>query len=88
MRCAIGKRKYYGCYGNGFIFGSTKLFELSATPTSVPFHSRAMSFSFLSVFFFFFFADVLANRIGPVSLIRSNTHVVHGKREDKLPKHS
>lgn len=35
-----------------------------------------------------FLADALANRISPVSLIRSKTHVVHGKREEKLPKHS
>lgn len=35
-----------------------------------------------------FSADVLANRIGPGSLIKSNTHVVHGKKEEKPPKHS
>lgn len=32
VRCAIGKRKCSGCYGNGFIFGSMKLcFNFSST---------------------------------------------------------
>lgn len=80
----LGKRKCSGCYGNGFIFGSMKLcfnFSSQYWPVSLSKTARLCHSPPGSCL-----TRCLANRISPVSLMKSNIYTVHQKKQEKHPK--